>query len=158
MLSEQPPFGNFALLSDTDSMYHRIGRVGTPADGLPRISAAAHIQPNGESKWAILEDGEVRATYPERAIRLSVLWKAAVGDSGGRADSLTLDRIMEILASDLKERHVEFQVPSDPLTDTAWIALLARIYGRRPTAQFSVATTNVSGQDSQDPAGSSPSF
>jgi hypothetical protein len=30
MLSEQPPFGNFALLSDTDSMYHRIGRVGTP--------------------------------------------------------------------------------------------------------------------------------
>lgn len=150
MLSEQPPFGNFALLSDTDSMYHRIGRVGTPSDGLPRISAAAQIQPNGEGNWAILEDGEVRATYPERAIRLSVLWKAALGDSGERADSLTLDRIVEILASDLKERHVEFQVPSDPLTDTAWIALLERVYVRTRAPQLSVATANVSGQDSQD--------
>ena len=158
MLSEQPPFGNFALLSDTDSMYHRIGRVGTPADGLPRISATAHIQPNGESKWAILEDGEVRATYPERAIRLSVLWKAAVGDSKERADSLTLDRIMEIFASDLKEQHVEFQVPSDPLTDTAWAALLARSYVRTCAAHFSIATTKVLGQDSQDTVGSSPSF
>jgi hypothetical protein len=95
---------------------------------LPRISAAAQIQPNGEGNWTILEDGEVRATYPERAIRLSVLWKASVGDSGERADSLTLDRIMEILASDLKKRHVEFQVPSDPLKDTAWIVLLERTY------------------------------
>lgn len=136
MLSEQPPFGNFALLSDTDTMYHRIGRVGTPGDGLPRISAAAQIQLNGEGNWTILEDGEIRATYPQRAIRLSVLWKAAVGDSEERADSLTLDRIMEIFASDLKDQHVEFQVPSDPLTDTAWTALLARIYVRTCAAQF----------------------
>jgi hypothetical protein len=68
-----------------------------------------------------------------------------VGDSGERADSLTLDRIMEIFASDLKEQHVEFQVPSDPLTDTAWSALLGRIYVRTWAAQFSIATTNVSG-------------
>jgi hypothetical protein len=65
---------------------------------------------------------------------------------------------MEIFASDLKEQHVEFQVPSDPLTDTAWTALLARIYVRTCAAQFSIATTKVSRQDSQDPAGSSPSF
>jgi hypothetical protein len=153
MLSEQPPFGNFALLSDTDSMYHRIGRVGTPGDGLPCISAAAQIQPNGAGNWAILEDGELRATYPERAIRLSVLWKAAVGDSGERADSLTLGRIMEILAKDLKKRQVEFQVPSDPLTDTEWIVLLERIYVRTRARQFSVVTASVSGQDSQDSAG-----
>jgi hypothetical protein len=81
-----------------------------------------------------------------------------VGDSEERADSLTLDRIMEIFASDLKEQHVEFQVPSDPLTDTVWTALLARSYVRTCAAQFSIATTKVLGQDSQDTAGSSPSF
>jgi hypothetical protein len=125
---------------------------------LPRISAAAQIQLNGEGNWTILEDGEIRATYAQRAIRLSVLWKAAVGNSKERADSLTLDRIMEIFASDLKEQHVEFQVPSDPLTDTAWAALLARSYVRTCAAHFSIATTKVLGQDSQDTVGSSPSF
>ena len=141
MLSEQPPFGNIALLADTDSMYHRIGRVGTLSVSLPRISAAAQIQPNADGNWVILEDGEVRATYPDRAIRLSVLWKAAVGDRGKRAEILTLDRITEILATDLKERGVQFQVPSDPLTDTAWAALLKRIYVRSGAAQFSTTST-----------------
>jgi hypothetical protein len=28
MLSEQPPFGNVALISDNDQLYHRIGPVG----------------------------------------------------------------------------------------------------------------------------------
>jgi len=28
MLSEQPPFGNVALISDNDQLYHRIGAIG----------------------------------------------------------------------------------------------------------------------------------
>jgi len=132
MRSEQPPFGNFALLADTDSLYHRIGRVGSPGVALPAISSAAQIECNGDGDWEIVEHGEVRATYPDYAIRRSVLWKAAVGDRGLRADSLTLDRIMEILTTDLRIRDVEFRRPSDPLTSAAWIALLNQIYGRTP--------------------------
>ena len=43
--------------------------------GVARMSAAAQIQSNGDGNWSILENGEVRATYPYHAIRFSVLWK-----------------------------------------------------------------------------------
>jgi hypothetical protein len=128
MLSEQPPFGNVALCSDNDRMYHRIGPIGNGNEELPQISASAKIQPDGEGIWTILESGEVRATYPSRAIRLSVLWKAEVRHRESKPDNLTLDRIMAIFTADLRRRSVDFQMPSDPLADTPWILLLQRIY------------------------------
>jgi hypothetical protein len=128
MLSEQPPFGNVALCGDNDRMYHRIGTIGNGTEEMPRISASAKIQPDGQGNWIILENGEVRATYPSHAIRFSVLWKAEVRNGNPGIDHLTLDLIMEIFTADLRQRHVDFQVPCDPLTDTAWILLLQRIY------------------------------
>jgi hypothetical protein len=128
MLSEQPPFGNVALCADNDRMYHRIGPVGNGTEEMPRMSASAKIQPDGEGNWIILENGEVRAAYPGDAIRLSVLWKAEIQDRGMSAGKLTLDRIMEIFTADLRRRCVDFPMPSDPLSDTAWILLLQRIY------------------------------
>jgi hypothetical protein len=129
MVSEQPPFSNVALIADNDRMRHRIGAIGDPNAELPRISASAHIQPDGDGRWAILENGEVRATYPGHAIRLSVVWKAAVRDRELSDDNLTLDRIMATFTADLRHRSVDFQMPSDPLADTAWILPLQRIYG-----------------------------
>ena len=128
MRSEQPPFSNVALVADNDRMYHRIGSIGEPDAELPRMSASAHIQPDGDGNWEILEDGEVRAIYPGHAIRLSVVWKAAVQDRESSTDDLTLDRIMAIFTADLLHRSVDFQMPSDPLADIPWILLLQRIY------------------------------
>jgi hypothetical protein len=133
MRSEQPPFGNVALCADTDRMYHRIGPIGNGGAELPQMSASATIQPDGDSKWTILENGEVRATYPGHAIRFSLLWKAEVRKGGSRPHGLTLDRIIEIFIGDLRHRGIDFEVPSDPLADTAWILLLQRIYAP-PTA------------------------
>jgi hypothetical protein len=128
MLSERPPFGNVAFIADNDRMYHRIGAIGDPNAELPRMSASAHIQPDGDGNWAILENGEIRATYPSHAIRLSVLWKAAVRDRELSTDNLTLDRIMAIFTADLRRRCVDFHMPSDPLADSAWILMLQRTY------------------------------
>ena len=128
MRSEQPPFGNVALCADTDRMYHRIGDIGDPDAASPRMSAAAQIHSNGDGNWSILENGEVRATYPYHAIRFSILWKAAIGDRQPNTGNLTLDRIMSIFTADLRHRSVNFQVPSDPSGDTEWILLLQRIY------------------------------
>ncbi len=128
MLSEQAPFGNVALMADNDRMYHRIGPIGDPNAVMPRISASAHIQPDGEGNWIIVENGEIRATYPSHAIRFSVLWKAEVRNGNPGVDHLTLDRIMEIFTADLRHRGIDFQVPSDPLTDTPWILLLQRVH------------------------------
>ncbi len=128
MLSEQRPFGNVALCADTDRMYHRIGLTGDPDAASPRMSAAAQIHSNGDGTWSILENGEVRATYPHHAIRFSILWKAAIGDWKSNADDLTLDRIMSTFTADLRRRRLDFQVPADPLADTAWILLLQKAY------------------------------
>ena len=128
MRSEQPPFGNVALCADTDRMYHRIGTIGNGTEEMPRMSASAKIQPDGEGNWIILENGEIRATYPSHAIRFSVLWKAEVRNGNPATDHLTLDRIMEIFTADLRYRGIDFQVPSDPLTDTPWILLLQRVH------------------------------
>ncbi len=128
MLSEQPPFSNVALIADNDRMYHRIGGIGDSDTELPRMSASAHIQPDSDGRWTILENGEIRATYPSRAIRLSIVWKAAVRDSELSGDDLTLDRIMVIFTADLRHRSVDFQLPSDPLADTTWMSVLQRIY------------------------------
>jgi hypothetical protein len=65
MLSERAPFGNVAVMADNDRMYHRIGPIGDPDAVPPRISASAQIQPAGDGNWAIVESGEVRATYPD---------------------------------------------------------------------------------------------
>jgi hypothetical protein len=92
------------------------------------MSASATIQPDGDANWTILENGEVRATYPSRAIRFSVLWKAEVRDREPQPDHLTLDRIMAIFIPDLRRRGIDFHVPSDPLSDTAWILMLQRTY------------------------------
>ena len=133
MISEQPPFNNVARCADTDEMYHRIGSIGDPAAQSPRISSAAQIQSDTDGNWSILENGEVRVTYPNSAIRFSILWKAAIGEQASNSDNLTLDRLMSIFSADLRHRSVEFQLPSDPLANTAWILLLQRIYSD-PTA------------------------
>jgi hypothetical protein len=133
MRSERSPFGNIALISDNDQTYHRIGAIGGDDAELPRISDAAHIQPDRDGNWVILENGEVRAIYPSHAIRFSVLWKAEVRNRKPGADSLTLDRIMAIFAADLRVRNIDSRIPSDPLADTAWILQLQRIYVH-PTA------------------------
>jgi hypothetical protein len=133
MRSEQPPFGNVALISDNDQLYHRIGAIGDPGAELPQMSASATIQPDGKGNWTILENGEARATYPSPAVRLSVLWKAEIRERESEPDNLTLDRTMAMFMADLRHRGIDFRIPSDPLADTAWILLLQRIYAP-PTA------------------------
>jgi hypothetical protein len=133
MLSERAPFGNVAFCADTDRIYHRIGPVGAGNAELPKISASAKIQPDDSGNWIVLENGEVRASYPSHAIRFSILWKAEVRDTESKPDNLSLDRIMAIFLANLRHRGIDFDVPSNPLADTPWILLLQRIYAP-PTA------------------------
>lgn len=128
MLSEPAPFGNTALISDNDQLYHRIGAIGNGDEDLPEMSAAATIQPDSKDNWTVLENGEVRATYPSHATRFSVLWKAEVRNEASRPQGLTLNRIMEIFIADLHHRGFDCEIPSNPLADTPWILLLQRIY------------------------------
>jgi len=127
MRTERPPFRNVAIMADNDRMYHRIGRVGAPDAKLPRMTAAAEIRPVGDGNWAIMENGETRATYPSAAIRLSLVWKADL-ETEANFESLTLDRVMSIFIADLRQQGADFHVPADPLSDSGWMGLLDRSY------------------------------
>ena len=131
MRTEQPPFRNVAIMADNDVMYHRIGRVGAPHAPLPQMTAAAELRAVGGNTWAIVENDEVRATYPLNAVRLSLVWKADL-ETEADSESLNLDRVMSILMADLRKRKVDFHVPADPLSDKTWIATLDSIYGTSP--------------------------
>jgi hypothetical protein len=43
-------------------------------------------------------------------------------------DDLTHQRVFEIFSADLRARGEGFEMPSDPLTDKAFIRLLNRVY------------------------------
>ena len=55
------------------------------------------------------------------------VWKADL-ETRPTVEPLTLDRVMDIFAADLCRRNVEFRVPSNPLSDQEWMALLLKIY------------------------------
>jgi hypothetical protein len=130
MFEERPPFRNVAIMADNDQIYHRIGRVGVLNAMLPRITSAAEIRwVNGV--WEIEEKGETRATYPSEAIRLSLVWKA-IRQSEVDSEFLTLDQVMNIFIADLRSRSIDFRIPSDPLSDSEWLALLDHVYYVHP--------------------------
>jgi hypothetical protein len=126
-LAEHPPFGNVAIMADNDRVYHRIGSVGEADAKAPAISSTAEIRPCAAGTWEIVEDGVTRQTYPASAIRFSLLWKG-IRESEMNSESLTLDRVMTIFIGDLRRRSVEFRIPTDPLSDSEWMALLDRVY------------------------------
>lgn len=107
MLTERPPFHNVAIMADNDRMYHRIGRVGAPEAKLPQITAGAELRAMGDNTWAIVENGEIRATYPFSAVRLSLVWKADL-EGEANPELLSLDRVMSIFITDLRKRKVDF--------------------------------------------------
>src|SRR5260370_16300431 len=113
MVTERSPFGNVAIMADNDRMYHRIGRVGELNAELPRMTAAAEIRPVGGGAWAIVENGETRATYPSNAIRLSLVWKANLATEAN-SESLSLDRVMRISVAHLHHQPPPFHIPPHP--------------------------------------------
>jgi hypothetical protein len=134
MLTERPPFRNVAIMADNDRMYHRIGRIGEPNAKIPRMTAAAEIRPGGAGAWAIVENGETRATYPSAAVRLSIVWKADL-ETEAQAEPLSLDHVMSVFISDLRKQGADFHLPTNPLSDNEWMALLDRIYGDNPISE-----------------------
>jgi hypothetical protein len=133
MLTVQSPFRNVAIVADNDRMYHRIGRVGGRDAPLPQMTAEAELRAVGGDTWAIVENGEVHATYPFNAVRLSLVWKANL-ELEADSESLDLGQVMDIFIADLRKRRVDFHVPGDPLSDKTWIATLDSTYGTVPDA------------------------
>ena len=137
---ERPPFGNNAVVTDSDRMYHRVGAIGRPDEYLAEgtISASSKLLREKSGEWRIVDDGKVCAAYLPGQVRVSLLWKAIVFDDDAAAaafeehtDDITLERAAGIFCSDLRKRGIEFTEPSDPVRDPQWSRTLIAAYPLR---------------------------
>ncbi len=137
---ERPPFGNRAVVTDSDRMYHRVGAIGRPDQYLAEgaISAASELRREGSCGWEIVDSGKVRAAYASAKVRVSLLWKAIVFEDESAAaafdehsDDITMERTVDIFCVDLRARGVKFTAPSDPAHDPQWSRALLAAYPLR---------------------------
>jgi hypothetical protein len=136
-MRERPPFGNVAVVTDSDRMYHRVGAIGHADEYLAEgtISASSKLLRDKSGEWRIVDDGKVRAVYQPGEVRVSLLWKAIVFENEAAAaafeehtDDITLERAATIFCSDLRQRGIKFTEPSDPAHDPQWARTLIAAY------------------------------
>jgi hypothetical protein len=135
----KPPLWNVAVVSDNEYMWHRVGPVGRaneqkkPGD----ITREVRLHSAGNN-WEMHDRGNVETFTPEQA-RVSILWKAyafpnqaAADEYQNHANDLDHKMAADIFASDLRQRGIRFHLPTDPVADPEWKALIQKTY----TASF----------------------
>jgi hypothetical protein len=95
--------------------------------------------PDDPDRWQIRTGDAVVARYATDQLRLLVHWDAELyADLADlkrhvdHLDDLTPDRVFETFLADLRARGVLAPVPSEPMRDPGFIALLARSYDVAP--------------------------
>jgi hypothetical protein len=127
--SVRAPLTNRALVADNDRTYHRIGWVGARTPRIPAISPCAQISHITGRGWVIRDDGREVQRYPDKDIRISILWKGAIRPGTGRDDEeLTAERILQIFQCDLTSRGVALTAQDAPLSDQAWLDCVHETY------------------------------
>ena len=134
----QAPMWGRAVVVENERMYHCAQSNGPAAlrhpDGLA-IDSRLAPDPETEGGFRITTGDRVIQRIPADEMRFLVHWGAQVylDDEELRVaqdhtDDLTHERAFEILIADLGARGERFELPSDPLTDRAFIRLLNRVY------------------------------
>ena len=120
MASERPPFDNVALLADNDRMYHRIGWVGNDRRAAAADHRNSHDRPRRRRQWTIRDRGAPVASYPDAAVRISILWKARPALVASDPPPLTrADR--GIIHTDLIRRGIADDHDEPDLDDNDWL-------------------------------------
>lgn len=105
-----PARRNTAILLDTDSVFHGVGRVGADA-ALAPLRPGMQLRFDGDGRWSLREGDAVVASYAWDELRFSISWKAyCFADQAERrawqehSDDLALDAILDRLTDDLRAR------------------------------------------------------
>jgi len=133
------PMWGRAVVVENEMMFHTAESCGPPAlrrpEGLEFHSRLAP-DPESEDGWRITTDDRVIQRIPASEIRFLVHWGAnlyrdldELKQALDHTDDLTHERIFDVMTADLRQRGVAFDIPSDPLADPAFIALVNDVYG-----------------------------
>ncbi len=131
------PMWNRGVVVQNEMMYHRGEPNGPEAMRFPRglaFNSQFGANPDRED-WQVTTDGHVIQTIPPKEMRFLVHWGAEIYMDMDElkvvmdgTDDLTHERVFDMFIADLRARGVAFPIPSDPLTDTAFIRLLNKTY------------------------------
>lgn len=132
------PMWGRAVVVENEMMYHTAQSCGPTALRKPAglaINSVMEADPDNPTGWQITTDGQVIQKIPEDEFRFLVHWGANVfmdmadlRRTLDHTDDLNSEMAINIIMDDLKARGEKFEVPSDPLTDKAFISLLTRVY------------------------------
>lgn len=141
-----PPLWNRGVVTQNTAMYHRGESNGPPEQranppGL-NLDSTFCGDPESHDRWQVRDaQGAVIARYTTDQLRLLVHWDAEVymdledlRTHVDHLDDLTPERVFETFAADLRRRGVRCEMPSDPMRDPGFIALLAQTYDVGPSA------------------------
>jgi hypothetical protein len=139
------PLWNRGAVTHNTAMYHRGESNGPIAEranpkGLTFDSTFCG-DPSDPDHWQIRNGGNVIERYATDQLRLLVHWDAELYTDlddlkkhVDHLDDLTPDRVFETFVRDLRAKDIRFEVPSDPLRDPGFIALLASSYDVPPSS------------------------
>ncbi|MBW2497754.1 MAG: hypothetical protein JRF61_10820 [Deltaproteobacteria bacterium] len=133
-----PMWGRAAVV-ENEMMFHTAEACGPASQRMPSglsFDSLMEPDPECEGAWRITTDGKLIQRIPEEEFRFLVHWGANVymdldelKTTVDHTDDITTEQVFNILLEDLEERGVDFETPSDPLTDKRFIALLNEVYG-----------------------------
>ena len=132
------PMWGRAVVVENEMMYHTAESNGPLAQRRPEglaINSLMAPDPATPGAWQVTTDGTVVQHIPEDEFRFLIHWGADIYTDFAElkraldhTDDLTHDQVFDIIIADLKARGEQFEVPTDPLTDKAFIGLLTRVY------------------------------
>jgi hypothetical protein len=129
------PMWGKAVVVENEMMYHTAEMNGPSAMRRPEGLAYESTIRSAGRDWEITTGDRVIQTIPDVEMRFLVHWGAQLymnyeelKVSLDHTDDLTIDRAFDILIADLRARGETFEMPTDPITDRAFIRLLTRVY------------------------------
>lgn len=138
--TETPPMRNVSVVADNESTFHGVAPVGPPDARMPRGIDSHSRMVRGEDGWDVIDaEGAVITSFTDAEVRITISWKADVyldaqeaerADAG--EDTLDLDTVVTMFQTDLGERGISIDRPTDPVHDEAWVALIAATYPEHP--------------------------
>ncbi|WP_226016572.1 hypothetical protein [Novosphingobium sp. FKTRR1] len=132
------PMWGRAVVVENEMMFHTAETTGPATmrrpDGLT-INTLMGADPQDPTGWQLTTEGAVIQRLPEEEFRFLVHWGADIfmdlselKRALDHSDDLTHEMVFDTIIADLKVRGEHFDIPSDPLTDKAFIGLLTRVY------------------------------
>jgi hypothetical protein len=132
------PMWGRAVVVENEMMYHTAEACGARALRRPAglsIDSVFAPDPERSDGWRITTGNRVVQRLPAEEVRFLVHWGAQLYMdyeelklAKDHTDDLTHERVFDTFSADLRARGASFEVPSDPLTDKAFIRTLTHVY------------------------------